>query len=176
VAQGDWPGALAAYRKSLTIAKALATRDPANIQWQRDLSVSHTDIGDVLVAQGDRPGALSAYRKALAIREALAARDPANTQSQRDLSSCLAKLASHHEQNNHYANALRFATRSLRIDERLSRLDPTNVMWRQEAGISRAQVARLLRGASPDRQASRRKSVSSWKRSLCATRKKDPIS
>lgn len=31
-AQGDGPGALAAYRKSLTIAEVLATRNPSNIQ------------------------------------------------------------------------------------------------------------------------------------------------
>ena len=86
VAQGDGPGALAAYRKGLAIGEALAARDPANTEWQRDLSVSHERIGDVLVAQGDGPGALAAYRKGLAIREALAARDPANTEWQRDLS------------------------------------------------------------------------------------------
>ena len=57
------PGALAAYRKGLAIREALAARDPANTEWQRDLSVSHDKIGDVLVAQGDGPGALAAYRK-----------------------------------------------------------------------------------------------------------------
>ena len=67
VAQGDGPGALAAYRKSLAIAEALAARDAANTEWQRDLSVSHERIGNVLVAQGDGPGALAAYRKSLAI-------------------------------------------------------------------------------------------------------------
>ncbi len=66
--------------------EALAARDPANTGWQRDLSVSHDRIGDVLVAQGDGPQALAAYRRGLAIREALAARDPANTEWQRDLS------------------------------------------------------------------------------------------
>lgn len=37
VAQGDGPGALAAYRKSLAIHEPLAARDLANTQWQRDL-------------------------------------------------------------------------------------------------------------------------------------------
>ena len=92
VAQGDGPGALAAYRKGLAIAEALAARDPANTEWQRDLSVSHDRIGDVLVAQGDGPGALAAYRKGLAIAEALAARDPANTEWQRDLSVSHSKI------------------------------------------------------------------------------------
>ena len=86
MAQGDGPGALAAYRTGLAIREALAARDPANTEWQRDLSVSQNKIGDVLVAQGDGPGALAAYRTGLAIREALAGRDPANTEWQRDLS------------------------------------------------------------------------------------------
>ena len=37
VAQGDGPGALAAYRAGLKIREALAQRDPANTEWQRDL-------------------------------------------------------------------------------------------------------------------------------------------
>jgi hypothetical protein len=92
VAQGDGPGALAAYRKSLAIREVLAARDTANAQWQRDLSISHNKIGDVLVAQGDGPGALAAYRKSLAIREALAARDTANAQWQTDVVVSCSKL------------------------------------------------------------------------------------
>src|SRR5207248_1166046 len=92
VAQGEAPGALAAYRKGLAISEALAARDPANTEWQRDLSVSYNSIGDVLVAQGDGPDALAAYRKGLAIREALAARDPANAQWQTDLAFSCARL------------------------------------------------------------------------------------
>ena len=60
--------------------EALAARDAANIEWQRDVVVSHDRIGDVLVAQHDGPGALAAYCKALAIVEALVARDAANAQ------------------------------------------------------------------------------------------------
>ena len=92
VAQGDGAGALAAYRKGLGIREALAARDPANTEWQRDLSVSYEKIGDVLVAQGDGAGALAAYRKGLAIREELTARDPANTDWQRDLIVSLVKV------------------------------------------------------------------------------------
>jgi tetratricopeptide (TPR) repeat protein len=92
VAQGDGPGGLDAYRKSLGIAEELATRDPANTQWQRDLSVSHERVGDVLVAQGDMPQALDAYRRSLAIRERLAAYDPGAARAQVDVSVSCAKL------------------------------------------------------------------------------------
>ncbi|MGB7991892.1 MAG: tetratricopeptide repeat protein, partial [Candidatus Methylophosphatis roskildensis] len=109
VAQGDGPGALAAYRKGLAIRETLAARDPANTEWQRDLSVSHERIGDVRVAQGDGPGALTAYRKGLAIREALAARDPANTEWQRDLIVSNVKVSEVTRDRSYAAVALRIA-------------------------------------------------------------------
>ncbi len=90
---GQSAAAMLSYQAAFEIAATLAPRDPANTQWQRDLSVSHNRIGDVLVAQGDGPGALAAFRAGLAIRETLAARDPANTQWQRDLIVSNVKLA-----------------------------------------------------------------------------------
>ncbi len=94
VSQGDGTGALAAYQAALTIREGLAKRDPANTQWQRDLSVSHNKMGDVLVAQGDGPGALAAYQAGLAIAEGLAKRDPANTQWKVDVAVSCTKLGS----------------------------------------------------------------------------------
>ncbi len=95
VAQGDRDGAQRPTARH-AIREALRPRDPANTEWQRDLSVSQDRIGDVLVAQGDRDGALKAYREGLAIREALTRRDPANTEWQGDLQSfrCM-KIATH---------------------------------------------------------------------------------
>ena len=52
VAQGDGPGALAAYRRGLTIREALAARDPANTQWQTDVAVSCAKLGTL--EQGQR--------------------------------------------------------------------------------------------------------------------------
>ncbi len=81
-----WPGALNAYRESLGVRERLAAADPSNAGWQRDLSVSHNKIGDVLLAQGDLQGALNAYRESLGVAERLAAADPSNAGWQRDLS------------------------------------------------------------------------------------------
>jgi tetratricopeptide (TPR) repeat protein len=48
LAEGDRPGALEAYRKSLAIAEALAAKDPGNTQWQRDLSIIRDGIDRLL--------------------------------------------------------------------------------------------------------------------------------
>ena len=54
------PEALGSYRVSLAIVERLARADPGNAAWQRDLSVFHNKIGDVLVAQGYLVDALAA--------------------------------------------------------------------------------------------------------------------
>jgi tetratricopeptide (TPR) repeat protein/energy-coupling factor transporter ATP-binding protein EcfA2 len=141
--QGDGPGALAAYRKGLAIAEALAARDPANTQWQRDLSVSHNKIGDVLKAQGDGPGALAAYRKALTIREALAARDPANTQWQRDLSVSYMKIAIVLVGQNQRTEALQYLDKALSVSGRLAKVDPSNATWKDDLEWVQARISEL---------------------------------
>ena len=84
---------MAAYRASLEIAEALAAADPSHAGWQRDLSVSHNKIGDVLSAQGRLEEAGTAYRASLAIREALAAADPSNAGWQTDVVVSCVKVA-----------------------------------------------------------------------------------
>jgi tetratricopeptide (TPR) repeat protein len=85
VQRGDLAGALKSYRDGLAIAERLATSDPGNTGWQRDLSVSYDRVGDVQVAQGDLAGALKSYRDSLAIAERLATSDPGNVQWRNDL-------------------------------------------------------------------------------------------
>jgi hypothetical protein len=86
VAQGDGPGALAAYQAGLAIAAGLAKRDPANTEWQGDLSMSHMNIGNALRMFRYGPAALKSYQAGLAIAEDLTKRDPDNIQWQVDLS------------------------------------------------------------------------------------------
>jgi len=46
----------------------LAAVDPANATWQRDLSDSRENLGDVAVAAGDLAAARAAYQASLDIR------------------------------------------------------------------------------------------------------------
>jgi tetratricopeptide (TPR) repeat protein len=129
VKQGDGPGAQAAYQAGLRIAEDLAKRDPANTEWQRDLSVSHNRMGDVLVKQGDGPGALAAYQAGLRIREDLAKRDPANTEWQRDLSVSQEKMGDVMKLQQNFPAALASYQASLAIRDNLTSHDPSNALW-----------------------------------------------
>ena len=75
-----------ATEPTITIRERLAKADPANADWQRDLSVAHSKIGDVQEAQGDLSAALESYRATITISEHLAKADPDNADRQRDLS------------------------------------------------------------------------------------------
>jgi tetratricopeptide (TPR) repeat protein len=136
VAQGDGPGALAAYQAGLAIREGLAKRDPANTAWQRDLSLSKDRIGDVLVAQGDGAGALAAYQAGLAIREGLAKRDPANTGWQRDLVVSNNKIGNALRMLRYGPAALKAYQASLEISETLTKRDPDNTQWQVDLAIS----------------------------------------
>lgn len=57
--RGDLARALESYRASLQIDQRLAESDPSNAAWQREMSVSHNGVGNVLLQQGDLPGAKS---------------------------------------------------------------------------------------------------------------------
>jgi tetratricopeptide (TPR) repeat protein len=61
-AQGDLPSARQFYDAAMSVAEPLAKADPGNDGWQRDFSVSHNKIGDVLRDQGNLPAALESYR------------------------------------------------------------------------------------------------------------------
>ena len=84
-AQGQLGAALAEYRDYQRILQALAARDPDNNGWQRDLAVSHNNVGSVLQDQGQTQTALREYEAALRIAQRLVALDPTNAQWQTDL-------------------------------------------------------------------------------------------
>jgi tetratricopeptide (TPR) repeat protein len=145
LAQGDGPGALAAYQKGLEIGETLAARDPANTQWQRDLSVSHNKIGDVLRAQAEGPGALASYQKGLEIRERLSAREPANTQWQRDLSVSHERIGHMLRVQGDEPGALAAYQKGLEISERLTVDDPANTQWQRDLSVSYEEIGNVLR-------------------------------
>jgi len=92
VAQGNLGAAARLYRQALKATKTLASSDPSNAGYQRDLSVSYNKLGDVAVAQGDLSVASGYYGDGLEVAKTLASSDPSNAGYQRDLSVSYNKL------------------------------------------------------------------------------------
>ena len=91
-AQGDGPGALAAYEAGLANDRKRAEADTANPVAQQDVSIDLDRIADIKLYGGDSAGALKAYEESLGIRRALVAADPSNTERQRAMSVSLGKI------------------------------------------------------------------------------------
>jgi tetratricopeptide (TPR) repeat protein len=133
--------ALAAYQESLATREKLAAADPGNTERQRDLLLSHNNIGNVLVAVGRREEALAAYRKFLAISEKLAAAHPGETEWQHDLSVSHEKIGDVLVAAGRREEALAAYQKSLGIREKLDATDPGNVMWQTDLVVSHVKMA-----------------------------------
>ncbi|WP_295302902.1 DUF4062 domain-containing protein [Accumulibacter sp.] len=191
-AQGDLAGAGQAYTASLAIRERLGAMDPGNAGWQhgldavwqRDLSVSHERIGDLLTAQGDLAGAGQAYAASLAIRELLAAIDPGNADWQRDLSLSHSRIGDLLKERGDLAGAGQAYAASLAIFERLAAIDPGNADWQRDLSVSHERIGdlRMVRGDLAGAQAAYRASLAiieclvrldpanaDWQRDLCVS-------
>ena len=133
---GDLRSATGLLRVMHAQFQARATADPANTEWQRDLSVSHEKLGDVAVAAGDLAAARAAYQAALGIAARLTAADPANTQWQRDLSVSHNKLGDVAVAAGDLAAARAAYQASLDIRTRLAAADPANAGWHRDLSVS----------------------------------------
>ena len=67
LARGDFADALNSYRDWFAIVEALAQSDPGNADWQRDLAVSYSKLGDVYRRSNNSNDALDALQKGQAI-------------------------------------------------------------------------------------------------------------
>jgi len=135
---------LVVVRRTNETLQKLCRQAPGNAGWQRDLSISHDRIGDVLSAQGDLTAALAAYRASLEIRARLAAADPGNAGWQRDLSVSHNKLGDVLRAQGDLTAALAAYRASLEISARLAAADPGNAGWQRDLAAAHCYVGMVL--------------------------------
>ncbi len=90
---GDTGGALASYRKALSIRLALGGEIEKSPEFQRDLATNYDRIGDALRLSGDAAGALDNYRLAFGIRDSLWKKEPALALNRSDLADSYQRIA-----------------------------------------------------------------------------------
>jgi tetratricopeptide (TPR) repeat protein len=141
---GDSAGALAEFRKALSIVERLTAKYPDDAGWQRDLAVSYNRIGGVLEAQGDLSGAMAEFRKTLSIVERLAAQDPDNAGWQRELGVGYNRIGGVLESQGDLSGAMAEFRKTLSIVERLAAQDPDNAGWQRELGVGYNRIGGVL--------------------------------
>ena len=172
VVQGKLDDALQSYRESLAINERLTAADRSNTDWQRDLSVFHGKIGDVLVLQGKLDDALQSYRQSLAINERLTAADRSNTQWQRDLSVSQEKIGDVLMDQGRLDDALQSYRQGLDIVERLAAADRSNTQWQRDLSLFNDRIGDVLikHGKLDDALQSYRQSLAIHERLVAADR------
>jgi len=86
---GDYPGALASYRKSLQMRQRLVDSDRHNLSDQIDLSNTYRTIGALQCKMGDTRAGRESVHTALEIARPLAEANPDNVNAQRELGNVL---------------------------------------------------------------------------------------
>jgi tetratricopeptide (TPR) repeat protein/8-oxo-dGTP pyrophosphatase MutT (NUDIX family) len=137
--------AVIVLRQAVQCGQRLASSHPGNAGWQRDVSVSQENIGDVLRAQGDLTSALSSYRASLEIRQRLASSDPGNAGWQRDLSVNHNKIGDVLSEQGDLTAALASYRGSLEIRHRLASSDPGDAGWQRDLSVSQEKIGDVLR-------------------------------
>ncbi|MCC7347491.1 MAG: tetratricopeptide repeat protein, partial [Variibacter sp.] len=138
---GDRPGALAAYKESLAITRALAAGDPHNVGWQRAVGAALDRIGLIQRAMGDHAEATAAFEESLSILRTLIAKDAGNTRWQRDLGTSLNRVGDARRTAGDPAGALASYEEGLATIRRLVAIDPGNADWQIDLVLSLYKVS-----------------------------------
>ncbi len=144
-AQGVLDGARALREQALTLVEA-AAKDTNTAQAQRDLAVSRTALGDVLLLSQERALALESFQVALEINKRLAAADPMSANAQRDVAVLHNKVGDAKLYAGDAAGALSDYRVSIEITARLAKSDPANVRFQLDhahtlSRLGNAQIA-----------------------------------
>ncbi|MEO8705166.1 MAG: serine/threonine-protein kinase [Kofleriaceae bacterium] len=142
--RGDGKAALAEYRAGMPMAEAAAAAEPANPQFQHQVSVGHDDIGDVLIEQGDLAGALAAFEASMAIRKRLVAAEPTNQRWLRNLYISHNKVATGQLATGKLELALANFRTCKELVDKLAALDPTNAVFERDRTTAAARVGDVL--------------------------------
>ncbi|MBB5868637.1 tetratricopeptide (TPR) repeat protein [Allocatelliglobosispora scoriae] len=131
----------------LRLTRSRASADPADIEYQRDLSIALNRLGDLARAAGDMVTARASYTESLTMARRLTAADPTNIQYQRDLSVSLTKLGDLARAAGDMVTARTSYTESLTIDRQLTAADPTNIQYQRDLSISMNKLGDLAQAA-----------------------------
>jgi len=135
------------YQNALAIAEALAAEEPASLEFQRDLSVSHQKLGMLAADRGDMVSSRRHLMASRGIRERLVALAPGDPTREWDLAGSLDQLGQVALVSGDLATARSEFAALLTIMRRLTSLDPTNLEWQRDLAIANQKLGGLAREA-----------------------------
>ena len=128
------------------LLRILTSRQPDDLSWQRDLTVSYGVIGDLLQLQGNSAAALENYRTALAIAQRLVAADAQNAIWYRDLSTLTVKIADLLIPLGDIEGALANYLADLSANTRWAQAHPEDLAWQYDLALDHGRIGAVLYG------------------------------
>jgi tetratricopeptide (TPR) repeat protein len=141
--QGYLQAALESFRASLAIRERLVKEDPGNADWQRDLFIAHSRVGDVLENQGKLAAALASHRTALPVAESLAKSRPRYVRSQLDVYFAYASVATMEARMGERGRALDAFKAARAVMARLASAVPDELNWTDYLDWVDGEIAKL---------------------------------
>ncbi|TMH35459.1 MAG: ATP-binding protein [Betaproteobacteria bacterium] len=142
-----------AFEKSRPLIQMLIDSDPANLNWQRDLSIYHEKMGNVLMAESNLGGAVQEYRTSMDIVQQLVEQDHRDASWQRGLSVIHEKIGDVLMTQGDVAGALNEYRIDLQMAEQLARQYPGNADMQRDVAISHERIAAALGRLGQKREA-----------------------
>jgi tetratricopeptide (TPR) repeat protein len=126
------------------LLQRIATEEPGNPAWQRELAAGYDRLGDALRAYGMSSEALASYRAGLAWAERIAA-DPGQIQWRHELALGLVKIGNGELDQGALGAALASFQRSRLVSEHLTAVNSGNPRWRHDVLIAHERIGEVAR-------------------------------
>jgi tetratricopeptide (TPR) repeat protein len=149
---GNFDDARGWFEQTLAVRETFVAANPANTQWQSDLSDSYTQMGDVAMATGKVDDARTLFDRALAIRKVLVVTDPKNAGWQRDLSESYDRLGDVAGAAGQLDEAQAWFDKALAVTRVLVTADAANASWQRDLCTTLAKLARVARDPTDARR------------------------
>jgi tetratricopeptide (TPR) repeat protein len=135
---------LKSHEAALAIQRKLVDANPTVSEFQSDLAISHTDIGNILRETGKPTDALKSYETALAIQMKLADANPSVSRFQRAVALSRYNIGTLLSETGKPAEALKSHEAALAIQRRLADADPSVTDFQRELAHSYSNIGVLL--------------------------------
>jgi tetratricopeptide (TPR) repeat protein len=141
---GDKQVALAAYAESLAIRERLANASPSVGELQRDLALSHNNMGVLLRETGKPADAVKSHEAALAIWKKLADANLSASELQSELAGAHYNIGNLLREIGKPADALKSSKAALLIRAKLADANPSVTQFQSDLAASHNNIGTLL--------------------------------
>ncbi|WP_183978428.1 tetratricopeptide repeat protein, partial [Runella defluvii] len=137
---GDPVAELQSYLNYQGLIQALRQANPNNPDFERELALSHSLLGDFYLRLGDAKKAEENYSEGLRINRKLASLDEQNSRWQQDLATSLSKMGDFYLRLGEAKKAEENYSEALARRRKLASLDEQNSRWQQDLATSLSKM------------------------------------